>query len=371
MYSIDLVSDNGEFLALKDEWNDAVERASVPHPFLRHEWLSTWWEAFRDGHAQQLHVIVVRRDSRMCAAAPLMFERAPMYGVPIRRLRLLHNDHTPRADVIVADHDEQAYRALWQGIQDDSQRWDVLQLSQLASESMTRDMFRRLAAEHRQRTGLWQSGAAPYLKLASSWKAYVDGLSSKFRQNLRNRRARLSRFGEPALEVISDPQAILSSHEDAQQLEQSGWKTLEGTAIVSDPCAQRFYRLLTERASDCPWLRMFFLKVGGCRVATSYAAIYQTRLFFLKTGYDPSYAQCSPFKLLTYFAMEYAFAQGLTEVDFLGDTEPWKLEWTTTTRAHDWLFVFSGTPRGRLLHPLKFQFIPALRQLCTSQPSRV
>ena len=56
------------------------------------------------------------------------------------------------------------------------------------------------------------------------------------------------------------------------------------------------------------------------------------------------------------------------EGHFLGDSEPWKLEWTSTTRAHDWLFVFAGTPRGRLMHPLKFQLVPFLR--CTSQPFR-
>ena len=43
-----------------------------------------------------------------------------------------------------------------------------------------------------------------------------------------------------------------------------------------------------------------------------------------------------------------AFERGFEEVDFLGDTEPWKLEWTTTTRPHDWLFVFSKSSRGRL-----------------------
>jgi CelD/BcsL family acetyltransferase involved in cellulose biosynthesis len=90
----------------------------------------------------------------------------------------------------------------------------------------------------------------------------------------------------------------------------------------------------------------------------------------LKTGYDPEFAKCSPFKLLTYFAVRHAFEQGYSEFDFLGDPEPWKLEWTSKTRPHDWLFVFAGTPRGRLLHPLKFQVVPALRRTCSSQPSR-
>jgi hypothetical protein len=52
----------------------------------------------------------------------------------------------------------------------------------------------------------------------------------------------------------------------------------------------------------------------------------------------------------------------LTEVDFLGDAEPWKLEWTTAARPHDWLYVFAATGRARLLHRTKFQLVPAVKR---------
>jgi CelD/BcsL family acetyltransferase involved in cellulose biosynthesis len=368
MYSVDLVSDTSAFLALEGDWNAAVDRAAVPHPFLRHEWMRTWWDAF--GGSARLHILVVRRDGRVCAIAPLMFERTQMYGLPVRCLRFLQNDHTPRTDVIVADHSDDSYRALWHAIQDAGSRWDVLQLSQIPGGSISRERFLKLAAGEGRQTGVWESGAAPYLQLPSGWDAFQNTLSSKFRQNLRNRLGRLSQLGEPALEVVADPDAIRAAKPDAQRLEDSGWKSTEGTAIASDKSVEQFYTLLTERAGECPWLRLLFLSVGGRRIATAYAAVYANRLFLLKTGYDPAFAKCSPFKLLTYFAVKHACEQGYSELDFLGDTEPWKLEWTSTTRPHDWLFVFSGTPRGRLLHPLKFQVVPALRRTCSSQPSR-
>ena len=367
MLSVDLVSSNAAFLALEGEWNDAVERAGIAHPFLRHEWIRTWWDAFH-GAGEQLHVLVARRGSRVSAIAPLMFDRTPMYGVPVRRLRFLQNDHTPRADVIVADQADDSYRALWHALRDEARRWDVLQLSQLPAESSSRQAFQRLAAFDGRQTGVWESGAAPYLKLGSTWAGCLRGLSPKLRQNLRNRIGRLSQYGEPVLEVIADPDAIHSSCADAQRLEDSGWKSSAGTAIASNTSVQRFYALLAGRASECPWLRLLFLTVAGRRIAAAFAAVYAGRLFLLKTGYDPAFAKCSPFKVLTCLALEHACGQQLSEVDFLGDSEPWKLEWTSTVRPHDWLFVFAGTPRGRLMHPLKFQLVPFLR--CTSQPFR-
>jgi CelD/BcsL family acetyltransferase involved in cellulose biosynthesis len=94
----------------------------------------------------------------------------------------------------------------------------------------------------------------------------------------------------------------------------------------------------------------------------SYGACFERRLFLFKTGYDPAYAACAPFKLLTYFAMRDACDRGLGELDFLGDSEPWKLEWTAATRGHDWLFVFAGTTRARLVHSIKFQWGPELKR---------
>jgi hypothetical protein len=195
-----------------------------------------------------------------------------------------------------------------------------------------------------------------------TWDQYLGRLPGKFRQNLRNRLARLRRIGEPTLEVIGGGPALEQAREDAVRLEESGWKRGTGTAISSDSALRRFYSLLVERATARGWLRLLFLTVNGRRIATSYSLCYQGRLFLCKTGYDPEFETCSPFKLLTYFAVREAFAEHLTEVDFLGDSEPWKLEWTTTARSHDWLFVFSDTSRARLLYPVKFQLVPALKR---------
>ena len=358
--AVDLLADYDAFVALESEWNVAVERAGVPHPFLRHEWIRTWWDSF--GAKRRLHILVARDNDGIVAIAPLMHEAAKVYGVPVRRIALLANDHTPRTDFIVARRPEEAYRAIWNALLEQIDRWDVLQLTQVPRGSMTLDVMSTLAAAHGLSIGTWQSSESPYLELVGSWDQYWTGLSSKFRGNIRNRLSRLTRIGEPALEMLLDKTSIQAACDDAWRLEASGWKQEEGTSICSDPAVHRFYTLLTERATERDWLRLLFLTVGGRRVAVSYGACYDGRLFLFKTGYDPEYHTCSPFKLLTYFATQDAFAHGMREVDFLGDSEPWKQEWTSATRGHDWLFVFSNTRRARLLHSIKFQMAPELKK---------
>jgi CelD/BcsL family acetyltransferase involved in cellulose biosynthesis len=176
-------------------------------------------------------------------------------------------------------------------------------------------------------------------------------------------------IGETTLEVVdrrAGSKEIAAACDDAVRLEAAAWKWAEGTAICSDSAVDRLYRLYAGRAAEHGWLRLLFLQVNGRRIATAYSLCYQGRLFLFKTGYDPEYEKCSPFKLLAYFVLREAFNAGLKEVDFLGDPEPWKLEWTKTTRPHDWLFIFSGSLRGRLLYPLKFWVAPAIRQYCVA-----
>jgi CelD/BcsL family acetyltransferase involved in cellulose biosynthesis len=356
----EIVSDYGRFLDLEAEWNDAVERAGVGHPFLCHEWFRTWWDCF--GANRSLHIVVARAAGRILAIAPMMRERVQMYGMSVRKLDLIHNDHTPRADFIVAGPARDAYRAIWDELAAGQREWDLVQLSRLPRESATRGAFEQLAGVGRFPTGVWPGDVSPYLTLEGTWDTYLAGLSAKFRSNVRNRLSRLTRLGEPRLEVLDDVRAIEAARTDALRLEASGWKAQAGTSICSDPAVERFYTQLAERATARGWLRLLFLTVGGRRIATSYGSCYGGRLFLFKTGYDPEYATCSPFKLLTYFAIQAAYAEGLTEIDFLGDAEPWKLEWTGQSRPHDWLYVFSLSRRAQLLHWMKFQMAPELKK---------
>jgi CelD/BcsL family acetyltransferase involved in cellulose biosynthesis len=285
-----------------------------------------------------------------------------MYGVPVRRIGFLHNDHTPRTDIVVAGPYAEAYQTIWNALLTDRDSWDVLQLSQLPDDSPVPNAIAALAAADGYTVETWRGGDSPYLTLTGDWSTYFKSRSPKFRQNVRNRLSRLTRVGEPTLEVLRDPVSICRAFDDVWRLEDSGWKHDAGTAISSDTAVRYFYSLLAKRAAASGWLRLLFLTVDGRRIAVSYGSSYRNRLLLFKTGYDPAFATCSPFKVLTCFAIRHAYEEGMSEVDFLGDAEPWKLDWTRTTRHHDWLFVFSSSMRARLVHSLKFRMAPELRR---------
>src|SRR5437870_5090782 len=67
---VEVVHDLERFNSIAPEWNRLVDRWGVDRVFLSHTWFRTWWEAF--GAGNQLHVVTVRSNGELVAAAPMM-----------------------------------------------------------------------------------------------------------------------------------------------------------------------------------------------------------------------------------------------------------------------------------------------------------
>jgi CelD/BcsL family acetyltransferase involved in cellulose biosynthesis len=361
---VETISDYQAFVDLAPSWSEAVEAAGIDHPFLEHAWLRTWWECF--GASSSLHIVVVREIDEIVAIAPLILTRLRMFGIPVRRLGFFYNAHVPRAGFIVtrnfARRPEDAYQAIWDHLLSERDSWDLLQLCQLPEGSPTMEEMRRLAAVAGFPSGVWLSGASPYVCVDTSWDRYYDGLATKHRSNLRNRFKRLNQTGLVGVETVNAKESLADALEAGLRLEESAWKRDAGTAISSDPQVRKFYKTFAFRAAEKNWLRLNFLKAGAQRIAFDYSLAYNHQLFLLKLGYDPAFSAFSPSNLLLSMNLESAFEQGLVKYDFLGENADWKRCWARDETRNYWLFVFGGSFKGRCLHFMKFRIVPWLRK---------
>ncbi|HEY3486706.1 MAG TPA: GNAT family N-acetyltransferase, partial [Gammaproteobacteria bacterium] len=236
-------------------------------------------------------------------------------------------------------------------------------LSNLPSDCRTLHSLPKLVESDGYRTGVWPGESSPYVLLRGSWSDYFHKLSRNHRARVRKRLNKLEQLGKVGFEEISAPEAVAAALNDGFRIESAAWKKNSGTAILSQPEIERFYRLFAEQAANMGILRLLFLTLNGSRIAFSYALYRQQRLYVLKSGYDPAFAQYSPSHLLCYFAIQGGFDHGMEEYDFLGNSEPWKIDWAREIHAHSWLFIFSRGVRAKLLYKLKFHWIPLLQQL--------
>lgn len=358
---VEIVSDLEALRAIRRSWNRLVEEAGIDHPFLGHEWICSWWECF--GSGKELYILLVKTGARLQAIAPLMFSRESMHGVRVRRLGALYNPHTPRLDFIVAPGAaDGAYHSIWRHVLDVSGRWDVLEIPQMLAGSPTLASLSKMAADDGFRFGVWHGEDSPYVPFRGTWESYVKQLSHNHRTKLRKGLNRLSRLGEVRMEVVSAEQGMAAALDDGLRIEAAAWKAKTGTAVCSQPDVESFYKVYAEHAAANGSLRLLFLTVAGTRIAFAYALYYRDRLFVLKAGYDPAYARYSPYNLLCHFVFKDGFERALHEYEFLGNNEPWKLDWTREVKPHYWLQVFGPRPRARLLHHAKFHWIPILRR---------
>src|SRR5712691_4522767 len=97
---VETFTDVEALLGLEPIWDDLVERAQIDHPFLTHAWVRSWWEAF--GAGKELRILAVFSGQTCIGVAPLMTGTARVYWIPLRRLELIGNVHSPRADFIIA-----------------------------------------------------------------------------------------------------------------------------------------------------------------------------------------------------------------------------------------------------------------------------
>jgi CelD/BcsL family acetyltransferase involved in cellulose biosynthesis len=358
--TLETITDERRFVELHPIWNRLVEEAKIDHPFASHEWLQSWWKCF--GNGNKLHVLLIKAGDRPIAIAPLMVSVGRMYGVRVRKIGFMANVHTPRFDFIVADRPRIVYQTIWQHLLKSANLWDVVELIQILFDSTTLKELPRLAAKDNFLTGIWHSEDCPYVDFAQGWNALLRSLSHNHRSQMGKRLRRLRRIGPVNLEVISGPENMQQLLDEGLGIEAAAWKMRAGTAIISHPDLVCFYRDVAEGMSKLGILRLIFLKVAGTRIAFAYALFHKNKIYVLKAGYRPDYAAYSPYLLLCHLLFQDACERGISEYEFLGGSDAWKLHWADNTKSQYWAYIMPRKLRTSLIHTVKFGALPSLRK---------
>ncbi|HVQ35809.1 MAG TPA: GNAT family N-acetyltransferase [Candidatus Bathyarchaeia archaeon] len=334
LLDVEEVTTSEGLAALAPAWDGLHERSGVTHPFLTHAFVRAYWEAL--GVPGSLLVLVVRRYDQVIAIAPLVRRHRTLYGLSVRAIETLRHPYAPRADILLSTHPTQACGALLEHLLRTGSSWDVLELANVLESSVAYRELRRIARLAGVLTGVEKLDGSSYLEEPAGRDA-----------RLAARMRRLEREGEVSFETVSGGPALGPALHDLARLK----------ALGPEADAERFYRTLARRASTEGWLRLQFVKLGERRIAAVYALRYGGTHFVWKIGSNPEFARFSPGQLATTLSIEDAFADGVREVDFLGQGEP-----ATGVRPQRSLSIFPGHFRARCLYVAKFGVLPRLKR---------
>jgi CelD/BcsL family acetyltransferase involved in cellulose biosynthesis len=283
--------------------------------------------------------------------------------VPFVKLRSLTNAHSFRFQVLLRRGEESSIQAVWEYLRRRPRPWRLIEFERFPTGFPADQALLRAARESGHPAGVWLGGISPYLPLRGTWEGYLASLKPKFRSNMRNRLKRLQGMGAIEYEVVTAAGECAAALNDAFAIEASGWKGEEKSAIASDAALEDFYTKWAALAAERGWLRLWFLKIGGRRVAFEYDVEYKGVLYCMKIGYDPALHPYSAGQILKAAVLARAFEQGLREYDFLGVMDEAKGDWTSEGRPFNWFYVYNGSIPSRLHHAFKFTVKPSLKRM--------
>jgi CelD/BcsL family acetyltransferase involved in cellulose biosynthesis len=315
------------------EWAELAERTAA-QPWAWPEWFAAWQQAFSPN--TPLVVYVSRSEGQLSGVGA--FRRRD------HRLEAAANVHSPWWGVLAESQD--AREAVFAGaLQEQPTRLELHEIRESAGEAAA---IRTCGAAQGYRIVESVFERAPFVRVDGDWDTYYRTRIDRHRRKEIDRcRRRLK--DEHALDyewAIPDRDRVDRLLDEGLRLEASGWKGRAGTAIVSDPATASFYREVARWAAERGWLRLGFLRADGRAVAFELALEKDGVISLIKGAYDEALARVGPGILLLHDLLEDAFARGIEEIDLLGGSERYKLQWAHATRSRSRVSSFASTPRG-------------------------
>ena len=348
--------DNVEaFEVLAAEWNGLLGRASHKSAFLKHQWMSAWWQLIGAASAsRQLFVLLARDGSGQLVGVLPLCREIRGHGL-LRRRVLQFLGSWPEApehlDAIVQQEGAAAIvEALVAELESMRSQFEAIELLDLAEKSLLQPALARwsTAAGHAQRSWMWQE--CPYITLAGSFDKFMMTLTQKHRYKVRLFGKRLAAAHKVELEVAAEPAQVGPALEEMIRLHAMRW-TLKTDDVsgFDDPAVHAFHRRACALLAADDAIRIFLLRCDGRAVAACYCFVYAGRVYFFQPGFDPEFRKLHVGKVLLARVIEYCYQNGLTEFDFLRGTEEYKFDWTQQKRP-TMACNIALTPRARLAH---------------------
>jgi CelD/BcsL family acetyltransferase involved in cellulose biosynthesis len=355
------------------DWRRLCDESGDEEVFYRPEWAQAYLQAFEP--KADVVMISAWAGDKLRGVLPLVRRRAFVSGFPIVMLAVPANVHSLRASLTVCPGAEghAALQALWQAAKN-LPRWDLIDVANVV-EGNGLDRLVALARSDGYRTARKRTSQTLYLPIEASATAtsnksgaqppWLAGTRPKFRSHLRRAKRQLEEQGTLELKHYgeADPAALKKFYD----LEASGWKGAEGTAIQCDPRTRQFYDSVAHAAARGGYLSLDFLELNGKPIAGHFGFNLRGRYFLAKAGYDEAFRRHGPGQLLVNEILGQTPQRGLREFDFVGPATWDESRWASARRTNYRVFIFRKNLYGALLHAVRISARDAARKLLGRQ----
>jgi CelD/BcsL family acetyltransferase involved in cellulose biosynthesis len=317
-----------EFILLEKTWNQLLTCSASHVPFLRHEYLATWWKTLGGGEWAQGEMFIAaayHEDGSLAGAAPLFHTTNREQQKALMLIGSI--EISDYLDFMACQEDLPAFiqELLSQIGQEKSPTWEVIDLYNILDTSPSLPLLRQAAQDLGWQVQEEPLQHCPYIPLPGNWETYLAGIDKKQRHEIRRKMRRAEEWAnersEPVRWYIVEDSASLSQEMDdfmnlmAQDPEKARFLT---------PAMRNQMQLAARAAFDNGWLQLAFLAVGSKKSAGYLNFDYQGHIWVYNSGINFEARELSPGWVLLGHLLQWANEHQRSNFDFMRGDEEYK-----------------------------------------------
>lgn len=197
---IEIIRSMPELTALEKEWNDLLANSASHVPFLRHEYITTWWQGLGGGEWKhgELFVVTARQEQGELVGIAPLFQTNNRDGEPA--LMLLGSiEISDYLDVIAHPDNLPAFmEALLEHLSNEHfPGARLLDLYNLLEDSPTLPAMQVSAEKLGWNYSVQPLQHCPYISLPGDWEKYLCSIDKKQRHEIRRKLRRADEYYLP------------------------------------------------------------------------------------------------------------------------------------------------------------------------------
>ncbi len=313
-----------ELISLEKEWNDLLTMSASHVPFLRHEYITAWWQGLGGGEwaKGELYVVTARQDGGDLIGIAPLFLTNNRDGEPA--LMLIGSiEISDYLDVITRPEDVPAFmEALLEYLaSEDMPGLHLLDWYNLLDSSPTLLALQAAADKLGWSYSLQPLQHCPYITLPGDWEKYICSIDKKQRHEIRRKMRRSEEYYLPVRWYITQAGENLEQEmEDFMRL----MANEPDKAKFLTPAMRTQMHAIVQAANKAGWLQLAFIEVNGEKAAGYLNFDYMNHIWVYNSGLDFRFRELSPGWVLLGNLLEWANEHQRKYFDFMRGDEDYK-----------------------------------------------
>lgn len=348
-YEIQILKSCAAVAALKDDWQQLTECSATPNVFMTYDWYQAWiGRLLAEGSQGRLepYVLLLKQRGTTVGIAPFVRRTATRLGVHICKIEFLTH-HSDYNELVVGRETAALSLAVMNHFAHNPREWDLIDLMEMRDCGSRIDEAKAAAA----RAGLSvrtmiQGEGCPWMPIDAPWSELrqTDRLQFAHRAALGFEKKSNEGF---RVRIVDQPHLERSLLERLIAVEAQ--KKVDG--LPSPPFIAR-YRSVFQTLLDTLGPRNSIAVVLAERndELVSWLFLFRcgNKFWDYLTAFDRRFAALSPGTAVVCAALDYGFAHGCGEFDFLRGADAYKLRWTDKLHQNRRMLLWSTRWKSRL-----------------------